>query len=29
VIWIKNGVIYGVGGTVKQADLVTFANQLS
>jgi hypothetical protein len=29
VIWIKNGVIYGVAGTVKQADLVTFANQLS
>jgi hypothetical protein len=29
VIWIKDGVIYGVAGTVKQNDLVTFANQLS
>lgn len=29
VIWIKGGVIYGVAGTVKQADLVTFAQQLS
>jgi hypothetical protein len=29
VIWIKNGVIYGVVGTVKQADAIDVANHLT
>ncbi len=29
VIWIKNGVVYGVVGTIKQSDAITVANQLT
>jgi len=29
VIWIKNGVVYGVVGTIKQSDALTVANQLT
>lgn len=29
VIWIKNGVVYGVVGTIKQADAIDVANHLS
>jgi hypothetical protein len=29
VIWIKNGVVYGVVGTIKQSDAILVANQLT
>ena len=29
VIWVKNGVVYGVVGTVKQTDAINIANQLT
>ena len=29
VIWIKNGVVYGVVGTIKQADAIDIANHLT
>jgi hypothetical protein len=29
VIWIKNGVVYGVVGTIKQSDAIDIANHLT
>jgi hypothetical protein len=29
VIWVKNGVVYGIAGTVKQTDVVDIANHLT
>ncbi len=29
VVWVKNGVVYGVAGTLKLSEVLSIANQLT